>query len=248
MLPFKFNKDLFLKILLVVITVLTFIVIEQAAVRIAAGETEDNLFDRRHAVISFSSDDTSISTSAAVTLPIPQVNGGLYGEIQHATNEGVVISDEIDVRTEAGFSTSFLQVKAFVNGERSQLKQIDFKREVGGYIGTPVLSAGLLHAEFGAGSLFESVDLQKALDLETENAGRLLAFAKVSIGNIGATFDLTPTFNLKDLQVSVRPNLLYQLNQDVSLRFDARYDYSSNPYGGADNWIQTHSAGLDIEF
>lgn len=236
------SLDVKMMCLLLVVVLLAF-----AALAVNAEEEQD-LFDRRHLVVSAAGDTNSIATSANVTFPISQINGGITAGIQRASTDGEIVSDEIDFRAEAGYDTGLIQAKAFVAGGRSLQKGTKFSREVGGYLGTPEISAGPISLELGAGSFFESVALREALGLEDVNVGRILAFARVSVWNVGAFFELTPQVQLDDVQLSIKPNVLFRLKGNVSLRIDGQFDYSSDPYGNADKWARRASLGLDVEF
>lgn len=214
----------------------------------AQEEGSVDLFDRRHAVFSYASDGGIHNIAVNATLPIKQIHGGVTAGLVRTISDGESISDEADARAEAGFENNLLQAKAFVGLERSLQKGSDLTKEVGVYFGTPELSYSIITAEFALGTLFESTEYQAVLNLESENAGRLLGLAKVSVGRLGVYFETTPRVNFDDFELSLKPHYLFKFADNFSFRIDTEFDYTSAPVLGSDKWTSRWSVGGDLEF
>ena len=212
------------------------------------GEATEDIFDRRHVAFGYSSDGGVHNISINATLPVNQINGGLTAGVVRTISDGESLSDEADARIESGFETDYFQAKAFVGLERSLQKGSDLTKEVGAYVGSPELKLGYMTVELAVGSLFESTEYQEALNLESENAGRLLGIAKVSAGGLGVFIETTPHITLSDFEISLRPHYRLSVSNNFGVRFDAEYDYTSKPVVGTVKWASRWSLNGDLEF
>ena len=236
-----------LKFLLALVTVFMAVFLLSCEDVLYAEEGED-LFDRRHLVFGYNSNADVHSVNVNATLPVTQIGGGLTAGLIRTIEDGEAIADEFDATLEAGYEGEFLQAKGFISAERSLIKGTDLSREVGAYVGTPKIKIGLLTLEFGLGSMFESVIVQEALNLENENAGRILGFTKVSIGKLGVFIETTPKLQLDDIEVSIQPQYRIKVADNVSIRFDGEFDYASHPLIENVHWANRWGISGDIEF
>lgn len=213
-----------------------------------AQEEEVDLFDRRHLMFGYNSNADVHAFNVNATLPISQIGGGLTAGLIRTVENGDAIADEFDATLEAGYEGEFLQAKGFVSAERSLIKGTDLSREVGAYVGTPEIKVGIATLEFGLGSLFESVVVQEALNLEDANAGRILGFTKVSIGKFGVFIETTPKLQLDDIELSIQPQYRLKVADNISIRFDGEFDWTSHPLIENVHWANRWGISGDIEF